>query len=56
MWEFYLIGSELAFRRLGHMVWQMQMAKDVGAVPLTRDYVHAVEQSAPESVEQALAG
>jgi cyclopropane-fatty-acyl-phospholipid synthase len=56
MWEFYLIGSELAFRRQGHMVWQMQMAKDVGAVPLTRDYVHAVEQSAPESVEQALAG
>src|SRR5262249_28301287 len=40
MWEFYLIGSELAFRRQGHMVWQMQLARDVGTVPLTRDYIY----------------
>ena len=39
MWEFYLIGSELAFRRLGHMVFQLQLAKRQDAVPLTRDYV-----------------
>ena len=26
MWEFYLVGSELAFRREGHMVFQMQLA------------------------------
>ncbi|HEX6110890.1 MAG TPA: cyclopropane-fatty-acyl-phospholipid synthase family protein [Geminicoccaceae bacterium] len=39
MWEFYLIGSELAFRRMGQMVFQLQLAKRQDAVPLTRDYV-----------------
>ena len=39
MWEFYLVGSELAFRRLGHMVFQMQLARRQDAVPLTRDYI-----------------
>jgi cyclopropane-fatty-acyl-phospholipid synthase len=39
MWEFYLIGSELAFRRMGHMVFQMQLSKRQDAVPLTRDYI-----------------
>ena len=56
MWEFYLVGSELAFRRGGHMVWQMQMAKEVDAVPLTRDYIHEAEQTPLPSVEQQLAG
>jgi cyclopropane-fatty-acyl-phospholipid synthase len=39
MWEMYLVGSEIAFRRQDHMVFQMQLAKAVDAVPLTRDYV-----------------
>src|SRR5207253_9376891 len=39
MWEFYLAGSEVAFRRHKHMVWQLQLAKEVGTVPLTRDYI-----------------
>jgi cyclopropane-fatty-acyl-phospholipid synthase len=39
MWEWYLIASELAFRRMGHMVFQLQLAKRQDAVPLTRDYV-----------------
>ena len=39
MWEFYLAGSELAFRYHGHIVFQMQLAKRVDAVPLTRDYM-----------------
>jgi cyclopropane-fatty-acyl-phospholipid synthase len=39
MWEFYLAGSEIAFRYQGHMVWQMQMARSVDTVPLTRDYM-----------------
>jgi cyclopropane-fatty-acyl-phospholipid synthase len=39
MWEFYLVGSELAFRRMGHMVFQLQLAKRQDAVPLTRDYL-----------------
>jgi cyclopropane-fatty-acyl-phospholipid synthase len=39
MWEFYLAGSEVSFRHQGLMVWQMQLAKKVDAVPLTRDYM-----------------
>jgi cyclopropane-fatty-acyl-phospholipid synthase len=39
MWEFYLVGSELTFRRMGHMVFQLQLARRQDAVPLTRDYV-----------------
>jgi len=39
MFEFYLAGAELAFRRTGHMVWQMQVSPSVNAVPLTRDYL-----------------
>ncbi len=40
MFEFYLAGAELAFRRKGHMVWQMQLARQPDAVPLTRDYLY----------------
>ena len=39
MWEFYLAGSEVTFRRHEYMVWQMQMARRVDAVPLQRDYI-----------------
>lgn len=40
MWEFYLLGSEMAFRYQGHMVFQMQLARDGDAVPVTRDYMY----------------
>jgi cyclopropane-fatty-acyl-phospholipid synthase len=39
MFEFYLAASELAFRRGGHMVFQIQLAARQDAVPLTRDYL-----------------
>jgi len=39
MWEFYLAGSELAFRHQGMMVFQIQLIKQVDALPLTRDYM-----------------
>ncbi|QHD70699.1 methyltransferase domain-containing protein (plasmid) [Sphingobium yanoikuyae] len=39
MWEFYLAASESAFRGQGHMNFQIQLAKRVDAVPLTRDYI-----------------
>ena len=39
MWELYLTGSEVAFRRQGHLVFQMQLAKAVDAVPRARDYM-----------------
>ena len=43
MWEFYLSISELAFRYRGHMVFQLQLARRVDAVPLTRDYIGQAE-------------
>jgi cyclopropane-fatty-acyl-phospholipid synthase len=46
MFEFYLAGAELAFRRSDHMNWQLQLSPSVGAVPLTRDYMVDAERSA----------
>jgi cyclopropane-fatty-acyl-phospholipid synthase len=40
MWEFYLGISEVGFRHRGCMVFQIQLAKRVGAIPLTRDYMY----------------
>ena len=39
MWEFYLAASEMAFREQGLMVFQMQLTKRQGVVPMTRDYI-----------------
>ncbi len=39
MWEMYLVGSEIAFRRSTFMVFQMQLAKAVDSLPMTRDYM-----------------
>ena len=39
MWDFYLAASESAFRHQGHMNFQIQLARRVDAVPLTRDYI-----------------
>jgi cyclopropane-fatty-acyl-phospholipid synthase len=46
MFEFYLAGSELAFRRQGHMIFQVQLTRDQTAVPLTRDYITDNERAA----------
>jgi len=45
MWEFYLVGCEIAFRYLGQMVFQMQIARRQDAVPLTRDYITEFERA-----------
>ena len=39
MWEFYLSASEAMFRYGGHVVFQIQMAKNQEAVPITRAYL-----------------
>ena len=39
MWDFYLASAECAFRNLGHVVFQFQLAKRQDAVPLTRNYL-----------------
>jgi cyclopropane-fatty-acyl-phospholipid synthase len=39
MFEFHLVGAELAFRREGEVVYQIQLAREQTALPLTRDYM-----------------
>jgi cyclopropane-fatty-acyl-phospholipid synthase len=44
MWEFYLTGARFAFLYEHHVVWQIQLAKDIYALPhITRDYIAARE-------------
>ncbi|WP_324755096.1 cyclopropane-fatty-acyl-phospholipid synthase family protein [Roseovarius sp. Pro17] len=40
MWRYYLLASELTFRLGRQVVFQMQLAKAHGAVPLSRDYLY----------------
>jgi cyclopropane-fatty-acyl-phospholipid synthase len=39
MWEFYLAGSEMSFRKQNLMNFQIQLTKRQGVVPITRDYI-----------------
>ncbi|MGH6932361.1 MAG: class I SAM-dependent methyltransferase [Dongiaceae bacterium] len=61
MWEFYLAGCEMTFRRQGHMIAQIQLSKSVDAVPLTRDYIvdweraHSHAPSQPKAAQAAYA-
>ncbi len=40
MWEFYLAGFEPSFRNYGLTVFQIQLIKDINAVPMTRRYIY----------------
>jgi cyclopropane-fatty-acyl-phospholipid synthase len=45
MWEFYLAASEMTFReQQAMMVFQLQLAKKQGVVPITRDYIDREEE------------
>jgi cyclopropane-fatty-acyl-phospholipid synthase len=44
MWEFYLASSEMSFRKQNVMVFQIQLSKRQGVVPITRDYITREEQ------------
>ena len=44
MWEFYLAAAEMSFREQNLMVFQIQLAKRQGVVPITRDYIIREEQ------------
>jgi cyclopropane-fatty-acyl-phospholipid synthase len=51
MWEFYLAGSEMSFRKQNLMNFQIQLTKRQGVVPMTRDYI-AREEARLRGVEQ----
>jgi cyclopropane-fatty-acyl-phospholipid synthase len=44
MWEFYLAASEMSFREQDLMVFQIQVTKRQGVVPITRDYIAKAEE------------
>ena len=43
-WEYYLVSCEMAFRHYGLMVMQLQLTRDVAALPMTRNYMTADEE------------
>jgi cyclopropane-fatty-acyl-phospholipid synthase len=49
MFEFYLCGSELAFRRQKQMVFQLQLVRDQASLPQTRDYIFDNERAVAAS-------
>lgn len=53
MWEFYLVSCEMDFRYLSTMVFQIQLSKDVNAVPITRDYMVDWERAHPAQAKDA---
>jgi len=56
MWEFYLVGCEIAFRHMGQMVFQLQLARRQEAVPLTRDYITDWARANATSTRQSAPG
>ena len=50
MWEFYLAASEMAFRAQAMMVFQIQLTKRQGVVPVTRNYI-AREETRLRAIE-----
>lgn len=53
-WEFYLTGAEVAFRQMRQMVFQMQLTRNIGAVPITRDYMLDAERAARKASEPSV--
>ena len=45
MWEFYLAGAEMTFRHDRLVVFQIQLARQVDALPITRDYMLESERT-----------
>jgi cyclopropane-fatty-acyl-phospholipid synthase len=53
MWEFYLRGARYVFLYEHHVVWEIQLAKNVYALPnITRDYIAARENELRERESQ----
>ena len=55
MWNFYLADSEAVFRYGDHVVYQVQLARNHEAVPLTRDYIYHWEQNGTQDQRPAAA-
>ncbi len=49
MFEVYLSGCELSFRRQGMTVFQLQLTRGLQALPLTRDYMVEAERAVADT-------
>ena len=54
MWQFYLAGCEVGFRYHNIAVFQIQLAKRMEAVPLTRDYLYMQEKEAEQALQSSI--
>lgn len=52
MWELYLMMCEMSFRHQGLAVFQIQLTKNLEALPLTRDYMYEWEERQAERERQ----
>jgi cyclopropane-fatty-acyl-phospholipid synthase len=57
LWEFYLQLCEVAFRGMTLCVFQMQLTKGIGVLPITRDYMFEAEREPAAVVDlRSIAG
>jgi cyclopropane-fatty-acyl-phospholipid synthase len=56
MWEFYLSASEMAFVYGRFVNYQLQMTKNRHVLPITRDYLYAMQESMPHEQRASRAG
>lgn len=54
MWRYYLVASELSFRLGRQVVFQIQLARQQDAVPLTRDYLYSRSDAGTATTRQRL--
>jgi cyclopropane-fatty-acyl-phospholipid synthase len=52
MWDFYLTGCEVVFRFDRQVVFQAQLTRELGAVPITRDYITDDQRSAEDTARR----
>ncbi|WP_150291036.1 SAM-dependent methyltransferase [Sphingobium estronivorans] len=50
MWTYYLASCEMGFRFYGLMVFQMQITRDIDALPITRGYIEEREKQYLETL------
>ena len=49
MWRYYLVACEQTFRHNRQVVFQVQLARKLDAVPITRDYLYQAPEPASEA-------
>ncbi|MGO9472195.1 MAG: class I SAM-dependent methyltransferase [Rhodomicrobium sp.] len=53
MWQFYLAGCEVGFRYHNIAVFQIQLAKRIGTVPVTRGYLYTAGKKPLQALQTA---